>query len=163
MKRRKIKLNGLRHDIRRNSFLKWKIMAYFYFSNLFRCFEILPKIRSILQWEREEKSLDNMSGNYYSSNFQLAYNKILYKYIEIIHVYFFPLQSLVNTFISSFYFYVNIGNMHTRIIPFNNHFSIVKKIWKAKVDFNHASKLIKIYFNGKGFSCDQRKLNRFKK
>ena len=41
---------------------------------------------------------------------------------------FFPLQSFVNAFISSFYFYVNIENMRTRIIPLNISFSIVKNM-----------------------------------
>ena len=30
--------------------------------------------------------------------------------------------------------------MHTKIIPLNIRFFIVKKLWKAKADFNHASK-----------------------
>ena len=42
---------------------------------------------------------------------ELAYNKMLL---------FQPLA-----FISSFYFYVNIGNMRTRIIPLKIHFSII--------------------------------------
>ena len=41
---------------------------------------------------------------------------------------FFPVQSLVNAFTSSLYIYVNIGNMHTKIIPLNIRFSIVKKM-----------------------------------
>ena len=55
-------------------------------------------------------------------------------------IIFFPLQSPVNAFISSFYFYVNIENMPTRIISLNISFSIVKNMWKAEADFNHASK-----------------------
>ena len=58
----------------------------------------------------------------------LRNNKILDKFIEIIHVCFFALQSPVNAFISSFYFYVNIENMPTRIISLNISFSVVKNM-----------------------------------
>ena len=53
---------------------------------------------------------------------------------------FFPLQSVVNAFIWSFYFYFNIVNMLTGIILLNIQFSIVKEMWKAKADLNHSSK-----------------------
>ena len=38
---------------------------------------------------------------------------------SLFYIYFFPLQSLANAFISSFYFYVNIVNMHTKIFALN--------------------------------------------
>ena len=43
-------------------------------------------------------------------------------------MFFFPLQSLVNAFMSSFYFYVDIENMRTRIIPSIISFSIDKNM-----------------------------------
>ena len=57
-------------------------------------------------------------------------------------IIFLPLQSPVNAFISSFYFYVNIENMPSRIMFLNISFSIVKNMSKAKADFNHASKRV---------------------
>ena len=84
-------------------------------------------------------------------------SKLWIKFIEIIHAYLFPLQSLVNSFISSFYFCVSIGNMHTKII----RFSIFKKCEKLKQILTMSPMVIKIYFNGKGFSWDHTKFNRF--
>ena len=69
----------------------------------------------------------------FSSDFQLTYN--IAKFVKtlkvIIHAYLFTLQSLVNVFVSSFYFDVNSGKMHTRItgiISLNTRCSIVKKM-----------------------------------
>ena len=70
-KHRNLKFNRLLHDIRRNSFLKQKKMACFYFSNLFSCLEINLKTNSIWQLEREEKWFNNMWENHHSSDFQL--------------------------------------------------------------------------------------------
>ena len=88
-------------------------------------------------------------------------SKILDKIYRNYPCLFFPLQSPVNAFISSFYFYVDIENIPTRIISLNISFSIVKNTWKAKADFNHAPSVIKISFKGKGFACDHTNLNRF--
>ena len=63
---------------------------------------------------------------------------------------FFTLHSLVNAFISSFCFYLNIGNMHTKTIPLNIRFSIVKKCEKLKLILIMPLSVIKICFNGKG-------------
>ena len=68
--------------------------------------------------------------------FEISYDKILDKiYINYPYL-FFSSAILVNAFISIFYFYVNIANIRTSII----RFSIVKKMWKAKADFNHVSR-----------------------
>ena len=72
--------------------------------------------------------------------------KFFIKFIEIIHVYFFPLQSLINVFMSTFYFYVNIGN---------------KKCEKLKQILIMPLSVIKICFNGKGLPWDHTKMNRF--
>ena len=73
---------------------------------------------------------------------------------------FFPLQSFVNAFTSSYYFYVNVGNMHTKIIPLNTRYSI-KKYEKLRQILIISQSLIKVRFKGKGSSRDHTKLNRF--
>ena len=49
-------------------------MHFFSFSNLFNSLEILPKIRSVGQLEREGKWFDNMLENRHSSDFQIQWN-----------------------------------------------------------------------------------------
>ena len=74
---------------------------------------------------------------------------------------FFPLQSFVNAFTSSYYFYVNVGNMHTKIIPLNTRYSIIKKYEKLRQILIISQSLIKVRFKGKGSSRNHTKLNRF--
>ena len=83
---------------------------------------------------------------------ELAYGKILDNiYINYPSIlYFFSSAILVNAFISSFYFYVNIGNIRARII----RFSIVKKYEKLKQILIMPPGVIKICFSGKGSEAD---------
>ena len=76
-------------------------------------------------------------------------------------LFFFPQQSFVNAFTSSYYFYVNVGNMHTKIIPLNTRYSIIKKYEKLRQILIISQSLIKVRFKGKGSSRNHTKLNRF--
>ena len=69
-------------------------MHSFYFSNLFNSLDILPKIRSVGQLEREEKWFDNMLENRHSSDFQIQW-KLDFQMNRLMN--FYKLVDLVNS------------------------------------------------------------------
>ena len=68
---------------------------------------------------------------------------------------------VIPAFISSFYFYVNIENVHTRITPWTLVFLLLKICEKLKQILIMPPSVIRICFNRKGFPWDQTNLNWF--
>ena len=101
----KIYRNTFRNTSERLFLFLSKNMTCFYFSNLCSCLEILPKIRSVWQLEREEKWVDNWqyvgesSSQWFSTSLEIRISGLNF---DEIHICFFPFQSLVNALILSF-------------------------------------------------------------